>query len=697
MATLERIRKKGGFLVAFVIGLALLAFILTDFFKRRGNQKPEGIEVGIVNNTTISYADYQNEFEEAEQFTKIRTRQSSINENTQNQLREQSWNQLVSNIILGEKYEQTGIAVTDEEVLDMATGKNVHPIIRQMFVNPQTGQFDQSLVINFLRNRNSSNESAFIWNYIKKAMVSQKLQSKYNSLFKQGFYPTKSQVEYETTAAQRNVDFDYIAVPLSTIPDSTLNISQSEIEAYYNKHKNNFKQDAERSIEYVAYEVNPSQEDKDLAEKWITDIKDEFSDPKLDAGQFVTMNSDVPYADKNVDAKDLRIGIKDFVLNGKDGDVYGPYFEDNAYKLTRIISIKQLPDSVRARHILIQGKNAAEANNLADSLINLIHHGSDFAALARKYSADKNSAVNGGDLNWFKEGTMVKPFNDACFNGKKGDIVKAETKYGVHIINIQDVGKLTTKYNVATLVRDVKYSSKTYQSVYSKANKFAANNNTAEKFKEAIKTEKLTPRYANLKTSTKNVNGMDGSRRLIQWAFESDVNDMSPTIYEFGNKFVIAIVTGKAEKGYKDVNSTEVTSTIRPLIAKDKQAAIITKKIKENAASSQSLSSLAQKMDVQVQTATDINFGSYQVPGVGQEAALVGLATTSEVGKISSPVQGNRFVFVVKVNSEKTTEPKDEEQVKAQLTQTNGYKIDYRLSSSIIDQADITDERIKYF
>ncbi len=697
MATLERIRKKGGVLVAFVIGLALFAFILTDFFKKSGNQKPEGIEVGVVNSTTITYADYQNEFNQAEEFTKLRTRQNSVDENTQYQLREQAWTQLVSNIILGEKYENTGIDVTDAEVIDMATGKNVHPIIRQMFSNPQTGQFDQTMVVNFLRNRKSSAESEFFWNYIKKIMVTQKLQTKYNTLFKQGFYPTKSQIESEVKSSQRSVDFDFIAVPFSSIPDSTLNISQSAIEEYYNKHKDNFKQDEERTVEYVSFDVNPSEEDKELAEKWVEDLKDEFSASKTDAAQFVNMNSDIPYADKNLKADELRIAIKDFVTNAKEGDVYGPYLDDNTYKISRVVSIKQMPDSVRARHILLQEKTQAEANHVADSLIALIDKGADFADLARKYSADKNSAINGGDLNWFKEGTMVKPFNDACFNAKKGDILKVETQYGVHIINIQDLGKTVTKYNVATLAREIKYSTKTYQQVYAEANKFAANNNSADKFKSAIKTEKLTPRYADLKTTTRTVNGMDGSRRLVQWAFEANVNDLSPTIYEFGNKFVIAILTGKSEKGYRAVSSKEVINSIRPILARDIQAEKIMAKIKENAATSQSLTSLAQKMDVNVQTATDINFASYQVPGVGQESALIGLATTAEVGKISAPVQGNRFVFVVKVNSESTTDGTNADQIKAQLTQSNGYKVDYRLDASIQEKADITDARIKYF
>ncbi len=695
MATLERIRNKGGILVAVVIGLALFAFILGDFLKRNGGgNQANSIEVGEINGTTITYAEYQNEISQAEDFRKLQTGSSSLDENTQYQIRNQVWEQMVQEILMGEKFENAGIEVSTEEVLEMATGKNAHPAIRQMFSDPQTGVFNQAAVINFLRNRKNDRNANLYWEYIKKAIVNEKLNTKYANLYRKGFYTTQNMIESEANANLRTVDFDFVAVNYSSIPDSTIEVSNSEIKAYYNDHLEDYKQDAERTIEYISFAVNPSEEDKQLAEKWITDTKEEFSNPATDAGQFVTMNSDLPYEDKNLNAEDLRIAIKDFVVNGKVGDVYGPYLEDETYKLSRIVSIKEMPDSVRARHILIQEQNPATANAIADSLINLINKGSDFAELARKNSKDTGSAINGGDLNWFKEGMMVKPFNDACFNAKKGDVLKVETQFGVHIINIQNVGKTVTKYNVATLARDIKYSSKTYQQIYSEANKFAANNNTAEKFIEAIKTEDQTPRFATLKANDRNVRGLENSRRLVQWAFEGEVNDMSPTIYEFGNQFVIAVITDAKEEGYQPVN--EVATRIKSLIAKDKKAEIIMKKFADNTKTSQSLSSLAQKMESTVQSATNINFAAYQVTGAGFEPALIGLATNAEVNKISIPVKGNRGVYVVKVTSETVAEKADLEAAERTLTQSNEYKV-RSLNNAIREEAEITDSRAKYF
>ncbi len=696
MATLERIRNKGGIIVASIIGLALFAFIFNDFFGK-GNNQAKGLEIGEINGTTISYEAYQNEVNQAEDFSKLRTGRTSVDENTRYQLRQQAWNQMVQDIILSEKYESTGIAVTTDEVLDMTTGKNVHPAIRQMFTDQQTGVFNKTAVINFLKNRKADPNYFFYWEYMKKMIINEKLFSKYSNLFQKGFYVTEAQAQSEAQAALRNVDFDFVAVKYNTIPDSTVEVSSSDISNYYNNNKEDFKQEAERTIEYVSYAVNPSDEDKEMAQKWITDTKTEFAAADTDPVQFVTMNSDIPYTNANLKLDDINISLKEFAKNGKKGDVYGPYLEDNTYKLSRIVDVKLMPDSVKARHILIQEANPADANKIADSLITVIKKGADFAAIARKYSKDQGSAVNGGDLNWFKEGQMVPAFNDACFSGNKGDIVKVETQFGVHIINIQAVGNKVTKYNIATLGREIKYSSKTYQKIYSEANKFAANNNTADKFLASIKSENLTPRYATFRANDKGVNGLENSRQLIQWAFEASVNDMSPTIYEFGNQFVIAVVTGAKEEGYASVDDSNIKNTIKAIVARDKKAEKIIAQFNNNIASSQSLSSVAQKMNATVATANNINFNSFQVPGAGIEPALVALASYSDVNKISTPVKGNNAVYVVKVTSENVAETANTEAAKAQFTQSIGYKVNYQLLQSLINNADVKDNRAKFF
>ncbi len=257
MATLEKIRKKGGFLVAVVIGFALVAFIFTGFFTGMGRSTLGETEIGNVNGESIYYNDFQINLQEAEEFNKLRTGRNADSK-VREQLRSQIWNQMVDEIIMGNKYQESGVAVTTAEIVDMATGKNVHPAIRQMFTDPNTGVFNKQAVINFIHNRKNNPNVKFYWDYLQKVLVKEKLQRKYTNLFQKGFYVTNGELDYISKAADRNVNFDFVAVNYQTIPDSIVSVSDSEIKKYYNNHKEEFKQDAERTIEYVTYVVTPS-------------------------------------------------------------------------------------------------------------------------------------------------------------------------------------------------------------------------------------------------------------------------------------------------------------------------------------------------------------------------------------------------------------------------------------------------------
>ena len=368
--------------------------------------------------------------------------------------------------------------------------------------------------------------------------------------------------------------------------------------------------------------------------------------------------------------------------------------EDNAYKATRLISVKQLPDSVRARHILIQGASIEEANKEADSLMNLIRKGTDFASLARKHSQDQGSAINGGDLDWFTEGTMVKPFNDASFNNKKGDLVKVESDFGVHIIQIQDQSKLTPKYQVATLARNISYSQKTYQKVYTDATRFASLNNSVEKYNQAITDENKTKRFArNIKRNDRSISNLDGSRELVKWSYDASVGSLSP-VFEFGDQFVIAHLISATEKGTTPL--ADVKSNIERELMNDKKAEFILAKYDKAIAENESLDAIASVMNGNVQTANDISFGSFQVPGAGVEPSLVALAVYSPVNEISKPVRGANGVYVVKV-IDKTENNIEPENVKAELEQAVTMKIDYQLMEALTDRSEIVDKRYNFY
>ena len=696
MATLEKIRNKAGVLVAVFIGFALFAFIFTGFFKSGSSLfKSSQQQVADIDGTTVSIQEYQALIDEQEEFVKLQSGKSSLSEAEVNRIQDQVWNQLVFETLIKEKTKDLGIEVTSEELLTMITGKNVHPTIRQIFTNPQTGVFDQAQLIGFLKQKDRDPKASFFWNYIEKQIIFQRINEKYTALLKKGMYVTNAQAASEAKARSRKVDFNFIAKRYTSVPDSAILIADADIEKYYNENINNFRQEATRDIEYVTFAVTPSDEDKKMALEWVTKAKEVFGAENTDPVQYVKMNSDAPFADRYLKPGQLSLKLQDFVKGAKVGSIYGPYLENDAYKLTRLVDVKMMPDSVKARHILLRKGASLEALNAkADSLIALIKKGADFATLARSNSEDPGSAINGGDLGWFRDGTMVKPFNDACFKGKAGDIVKVESQFGVHIINIQKKGKLTKKYKLATLVRDITYSSKTYQDVYSKATKFAALNNSPEKFNKAVEEENLTKRYGRgIKATDRNIGTLKTPRQLIRWAFENEVGSISP-IYEFGDDFVIAILTGKAEKGPMPL--ANVKNQIKRELLKEKKAEKLIAEINSMKSGVSDINQLAEKLNVNVQNAEGITFSDQQVTGAGIEPALVALATSSSKGVLSTPVKGNNGVFVVNVTNE-STENIDPLAEKSQLQQSITYKVDYRIFDALKNAVEITDNRIRFY
>nr|WP_321453047.1 SurA N-terminal domain-containing protein [uncultured Carboxylicivirga sp.] len=686
MATLEKIRSKAG-LVIVVIGVGMAAFLLGDLMNSGGSMfRSSQMEIAEINGTSVSLPEFQAYLTEWEDYYKLNSRSSAMDENTSYQLREQAWNQMVQDVIMDEKYDQLGIQVTADEIFEMATGKNVHPQIRQMFTNPQTGMFDKQQVINFLRQKDSDPNAQFYWQFLEKQIKKERLMKKYTDLMQKGMFITTAQAKVEAEAKKSAVDFDFIVQRYATIPDSTVAVSESEIKDYYNKNIENYKQEASRDVEYVSFEVKPSDEDRAATLDWIKKARTEFADPATDPIQYVKMNSETEYVDRNWKMEQLSAKIQDFVSAAQIGEVYGPYLEGETYKLTRLVDVKQLPDSVKARHILV--KDPA----VADSLYNLVKGGANFAEIARKNSQDPGSAINGGDLGWFNEGTMVPEFNDACFNGKVGDIVKVQTQFGTHIINIQDKGKPVTKYNIATLDRQITYSSKTNQQVYAKAAKFASQNKSYDKFNESIQSENLIKRYGrNIHKADRNVSNLKNSREMVRWAFKAEAQDMSD-IFEFGDEYVIAFLTGIKEEGYQSL--TSVKAAIERQLRNKKKADIIIANIKSKKQGND-LNALASATNTEVQSANNITFASYQVPGAGVEPALVGLAVSSKQGEVSTPVAGNNGVFVVKVTNVSSKETSTEA-AKAQLQQMNSYKT-YQAFQVIKDKASIVDERIKFY
>ena len=490
MSTLQFLRERAGVLVAGVIGISLLLFVVSDFFGNGRGQRlkqKKYYEIGQIGGEYVSYQDFELRQQNLLEIYKLSGR-TKIDESTTESIREQIWQQMIREKILDPQYQNLGIGVSTEEVDELVLGNNPHQIVQQLFTDQQTGRFNKSFLVNFLKQTEVDETAKKYWLFFENEIVNDRTNTKYNNLVAKGLYVTSKQTEFEKNLNSNTVDFSYTLKNYASISDSSVTVSKSEIDAYYEKHKESYKRTATRDLEYVTFDIIPSDDDKRQAEQWMIKTKEEFATAP-DPVQFINLSADSRHVGLFLTLNSVPENLKEFVKSEDRNTILGPYVEDGSYKIARLLDVADRPDSVHVRHILLS-PNATRSLDVtrqkADSLVRLIKAGTSFEALAQANSDDQGSAQIGGDLGWFTEGRMVLPFNDACFSGKKGDIKTAETTFGIHIIEILAQSKDTRKYNIGIIDRKILPGSQTIQKAYSEASQFAGTNNTYEKFSKAV-------------------------------------------------------------------------------------------------------------------------------------------------------------------------------------------------------------------
>jgi peptidyl-prolyl cis-trans isomerase D len=705
MSTLQFLREKAGVLVAGVIGLSLFLFVVSDFFGRGRGQRMKQkkyYEIGQISGEYISYQDFEGRLQNLVEIYKLSGR-TKIDEATTESLREQIWQQMIREKILDPQYKQLGIGVSTEEVDELVLGNNPHQIVQQLFTDQQTGKFNKSFLVNFLKQTEVDETAKKYWLFFENEIVNDRTNTKYNNLVSKGLYVTSKQTEFEKNLNSVTVDFSYILKNYASLSDSSVTITASEIEAYYSKHKLNYKRTASRDIEYVTFDVIPSDEDKKQTEIWINKTKEELATAP-DPVQYINLSADSRHVGLYLTLNNVPENLKDFVKSEDRTTIFGPYVEDGSYKIAKLLAIADRPDSVHVRHILLSPNNKRSLEAVrteADSLIKLIKAGTSFEALALANSDDKGSAQIGGDLGWFTEGRMVLPFNDACFSGKKGDLKTAETSFGIHIIEILGQSKNSRKYNIGVIDRKILAGAQTVQKIYSEASQFAGTNNTYEKFSKTVKEKGFNKRVANdIAAQQKTLPGLNNPRSLIISLFQAEkgkiiLDNSQQAVFEVGDKYVVAYCTRKQEDGIAPVKDVE--NDIRFALIKDKKADIISAEFKKNSGAGKSIDNIARSMGLTVQEATQINFRSYTVPGAGTEPTLIAAATVAKQGEVTGPVKGTNGVFLLVANNITATQGEDVKALQTRLKSTFQMRGNYEAYEALRKSANIVDKRYKFY
>jgi peptidyl-prolyl cis-trans isomerase D len=696
MATLQKIRNNAGLLVSIIIGLALLSFILGDLltsgdklFNRNRNNVAE------VAGKSIAIDVYQGKIDENLENYKRQSGQSGIDQSTTNMIQDQTWEQMIHDYVMQDELDELGLTISGDELFDMVQGNNIDPQIKQIpiFKNQQTGQFDRALVLQFLKNmeQDPSGNAKNSWTAFEKALIQEKINQKYNTLIEKGMYATSIQAKKELDNKNLKSDFDYVTIKYNSVSDSSISFTQKEVQNYYDDNQDKFKQTESRDIVYVTFPVVASEDDDKETRKWIEGVKNEFTSTDNNQ-QYISLNSDVPFDGKYYSKEELPELVA-FLYDSPVGTVYGPYKEAEAYKISKVVEFKSLPDSVKARHILIKAEAGVNVLAKADSILALIKKGASFAEMAKTNSAD-GSAAQGGDLGWFPAGAMVPTFNDACFNGKKGDLVTVETQFGAHVIEIMEQSKKTNKVEIATLVRTIVPSSKTYQNIYAKASKFGATNRDIASFQSAAEKEKLSIKVATLKKDDKLVANIENSRSLVRWAYKAEKGTVSE-IQEFGDLFLVAGLKQVQEEGIAPLSVVKLD--VEREVKKTKKAAYLIEKMSAASKSASTLQMVADKLQTSVKEAANVSFAAYSVEGIGFEPEVQAAVVSLPVNKISAPIEGKNGVFVIQIKNIQKPSANNPALEKMAMARSYRSRVGYQVFEAIKEASKIEDRRSNFY
>jgi peptidyl-prolyl cis-trans isomerase D len=708
MATLEKIRRRAGILVMGVIGLAMLGFILGDF-----NIRPS-TKVAEINGKTYGVEDYRSEQQVLLNFYKMNYGEN-LDPQLEQQVEDETWRRMVRNSVMGNTYNKLGIEVSDDELKAMVAGDQTsgmggnvaafnepHPIVRQMFSNPETGEFNRYIMINYFNSldREEYAQEKERWRFIENEIVDERMNQKYITLLSKGLRPSSLDVKDYYTENGKKVDFSYVAKNFATVPDEDIKISEADLKDYYKKNIEHYKSKESRTIEYVVFDVVASELDDANSKLWTRQTKNEFSRMGSDKTvSYINSVSDEPFDTKFYNMSELNPLLKDSLLSMSVGSIFGPYYEDEAYKLSKINKIENRPDSVRARHILIGYSIVGDmkrAEEIADSLKLVIENGGNFNALAGEYSADESNRTIGGDLGWFKEGQMETPFNNACFENKTGDIVKATTRYGVHIIRIENQSRAVEKVQIATIVHSVFPSNETDQEYYNRAVKFRGKATNLAKFEEQSKEYGLDPRIVpDIQKDQRTIPGLGNPINIIGWAFNAELNDVS-TIFEIDDQYIVVALTKVNEDGYADFES--VRTEIEIAVQKQKKGEIIVASMKDVLKNSSDLESFASAQNLEINEASQVLYANTYVTGIGLEPFIVGASMELPLETLAGPYIGENSVFVLSVtNREEADISADMSTAKNRLNFSLQSRSTYEAYNAMLEKAEIEDNRLKVF
>lgn len=698
MAILENIRKRTTVLI-LIIGLALFAFVISDVINKGGSGSIDSV-VGTINGEEISRETFSREVEATSK--RFGPGASTL------QVTNSVWENQVRSKILGQEFEKLGLNIESDQIIEVIKS---NPANTQdpRFVD-ENGLFDENKFIAAITElKNSSPQAYQNWLLQEAAIIQNAKEQMYFDLIKLGSNATLAEGKLDYTLSNNKVDIQYVRIPYTSIADSTIQVSKEDIRKYIDAHKKDFKQEKARSIRYVLFEEKASKEDETNLENNITALlkdREEYGNTvagfenttEMDA--FLSKNSDIKFDTTHVAKKALAPVVADTLLALKVGETYGPYRDGDFFKVAKMMN-KRANGSVKASHILVAFKGAQSANAsitrskeeaeaMAKEILAEAKKDSDNFAEIAKEKSDGPSASRGGDLGFFQQGAMVKPFNDFAFGNDKGAIGMVETEFGFHVVKIDDKEDTV---QIAYLAREIEPSEETINTIFTNATKFEMATAEGNDFVEAANTANYTVRPVNnVKEMEETLPGLGAQRSIVKWAFEDDTKVGSIKRFNLNNGYAIVQLTENIKAGTMTVESA--SAQVLPILRKKIKA----DQIMDENSSMKTLEELAAANSTGTATANALDMKSPTIAGAGKEPLVVGTAFGLKEGETSKLLEGETGVFLIKIIKKTPAVALDNfSTYKEALQKQYANQVNFAAYNALKEKAEIEDKRSVFY
>ena len=689
MAVLEKLRGWG-IVLSILVALPLLLFIIDPSQIIQTVQSVSSkYDVGKVGDKSVSYTDFQEATDRYSRISEILSGNSSSNEQQQKQVRDAAWQHFVDQNLFIKNAQAAGITVGKAELKDLLNGENVSPVVSSLF--PESEQF-----LAFLQEKDEDPNAKLIWDYLQESVLTSQYYNKYNTLFANSNIENAIQVNRTIADNNTTADVDFVMVPFTYAQDSTVVVTDKEINDFYNNHKRFFEQKASRDIEYVVFEVVPSAADIEAANNDFVKLYNEFASTD-NVRSFLQRNSDVQWSDrwyKEGDLRSVNADLDKFVAENNEGT--SPVISaNNVFYAGRIMASASMPESVTVRHMMFQSNE--DGQHLADSLLGELKKGADFTALAQQYSVDRGSEADGefGKIGEISQATIsyLPTGFDAIFTAKVGQPFILQSNIATHIVEVTEAGAPALFKQVALFEKEILSSKETFNKYYNDANRVAtlAGGKYAN-YRAACDSIGTYSHSMTINEATDTYGAIGHAKEVTRWAFDNKPGKVSNIITVDNNYFFVVAVKDAHKEGIAPVS--EVASQIKNQLYIDKYAEKRKAEVAEKIAGLTDLEAIAEKLGTAVNTQNDVAFASMNARSL--DPKFVGAIAAAPEGKLCGPVAGAIGTYVFKVTGRETGSFYTESDAKNANAQIMNYNIQ-NIVNVMMQDAGVKDNRARFF